>query len=199
MIPKRIIRFLYECFKYGLISQEILAKLNSKIFEFDKYAKEDANLLKCFYLFLSNVPYIFNSLIGEIREKFINKLIEVNNLLRNNPLKSKTDQYRNKGDFDYLENMSETYLAAAKENKLSSDFILEFSDLGNKDFEGKMALEDLQDEENIRNLNNLHMSLNHVFESDLVEKLNLEVKFFLIFKFFIYFNLFVFYISNISN
>ncbi len=175
MIPKRIIRFLYECFHYGLISKEILEKFNNKIFAFETYASEDPNLLKCIYLFVSNFPYIVNSLSKEDKESHIKKITEANNLLKNNLLKSKTNQYRNKGDLDYLENMTQNYLLAAKENKLNSDLILDLSGLDDKDCEWKMPLEE-QDEEYVRNLNNLHVSLSHVFESDVAGKLNLEVK-----------------------
>ena len=186
MIPKRIIRFLYECFKYGLISNEILALFNKKIFHFDNFDKEDPNLLKCLYLFVSNFPYIFNSLSNENRDLYLDKLNEANTLLKNNLIKTKTSQYRNKGDFDYLENMTENFILAGKENKINSDLILDLSELENSDNEWKMPQEDL-DEEYLRNLNNLHTSLSHVFENDLSDKLNLEVKI-IIFSVFLFFH-----------
>lgn len=174
MIPKRIIRFLYECYKYGLISKEILENFSTKIFNFDNYSKDDPNLIKIIYLFVSNFPYIFNSLSNEDKEIYLSKLNDANSLLKNNPLKTKTNQYRNKGDFDYLENMIENFILASKENKLNSELILDLSGLENSDDEWKMPQEE-QDEEYLRNLNNLQISLNHVFESDLSDKLNLEV------------------------
>jgi hypothetical protein len=174
MIAKRIIRFLYECFKYGLINKEILEKINSKIFNFDNYSKEDPNLLKCLYLFVANFPFIFNSLNCENRELYLNKLNTASILLKTNPLKLKTNQCRNRGDFDYLENMTENFLLAAKANKLDSNLILDLTNLDNSNNEWKKPEKD-QDEEFLRNLSNLHASLAHVFESDLTDKLNLEV------------------------
>lgn len=175
MIPKRIVRFLFECFKYGLISKEILEKINKNLFSFDNYSKEDPNLVKCIYLFVSNLPYIYNSLISENKEAYLNKLNTANNILKSNPIKLKTIQYKNKGVIDYLEKMIDCLLTAIKENKLNSDFILDLNDLENGDNEWKKHEND-QDEEYIRNLGNLHASLAHVFESELTNKLNIEVK-----------------------
>jgi len=173
MIPKRIIRFFYECFKYELLNKQLIEKIEDKYFDFDNFDKHDINMIKNIYLFVSNFPYVFNIINSEEKEKYLNKINKAKDLLKNNFSKSKIDQYKNKGDFNYLENMIENYIDFAKENKFNSELILDLSEINISDNSEK---ESEEEKEYRRNLGNLHNFLNHTFENEMPDKINLEVK-----------------------
>ncbi len=174
MVPKRIIRFLYECFKYELLNRDIIDKVENKYFNFNNFEKDDKYFTKIIYLFVSNFPYIYDNVNSEDKEKYLNKLIEAKNLFKNNFSRIKLDQYKNKGDYDYLEIMIENYIESAKENKLDSYLML---DLDKIDFSENNEKDQEDENEYKRNLGNLHTSLKHAFERNLPDKINLLVKF----------------------
>lgn len=174
MIPKRIIRFIYESYKYGLINKEILEKFDKRIFNFNENENDDIYQFNLAYLFTSNFPYIYNSLSSECKEEYLMKLINAKNLIKNNISKSQMEKYRNKGDFYHLEIMVENYIALANENKLHSDLILDIKDIISSEEELE-NFDDKEDGEFTRNLNNLYASLNHIFDSDMPQVLILNV------------------------
>jgi len=174
MIPKRIIRFIFESYKYGLINKEIFEKFDKRIFNFNEFENDDIYQLNLAYLFTTNFPYIYNSLSLEFKEEYFMKLISVKNLIKNNISKSRMEKYKNKGDLNHLETMVEKYIESANENKLKSDLMIDLKDI----FASEEDLENFDDKEEsefTRNLNNLHASLNHIFESDMPQALILNV------------------------
>lgn len=145
------------------------------------------------YLFTSNVPYLFNSLSEqEERDEILNKLGKAKSMIKKNleKINPTWNVYRNKGDYNYLDNMIDTFLKLGKENKINSEFLFDLKDFETiddqpQDNENKEA--EASDLEN--NLSYLHSCILEVFKDNLSNKINLQVNDF-IYKIFVFIHIY---------